>query len=368
MRLVVCIDRDDDLGRKAGVAGPVVGRQAVLDAAMRLGAADPEDSDTNAMFAAVNLLDELRKEGGEYEVAVLTGDERVGVVSDRRIATEFTAVLSQVDVSSLYLVSDGAEDEHIIPILASRKPVDSVRRIYIRQSATLQGTYYTVVRALKDRKLRFKTVLPLATFLLFLGLVESLSLFYGLNIWSYGAIFLLIFLGIYLLIWTFDVDEWFMERLEYFGSDLRSGSVAAFLGALAAGLFIIGILLGESAAASSGTPSPGSHIFNFLNVAILWSLLGAVSWEMGSALKLTLSGKGFPSSFWVVGVSITAFGVESYSLLYLAASLLGVSPIGSLLPYLVGVALGIAMGTFAGVLRQYLYLHEQDAVETSAIA
>jgi len=36
MRLVVCIDRDDDLGRKASVAGPVVGRNAVVDAAVKI--------------------------------------------------------------------------------------------------------------------------------------------------------------------------------------------------------------------------------------------------------------------------------------------------------------------------------------------
>ena len=57
MRLVVCVDRDDDLGRKAGVNGPVIGRANVVDAAMRLGTADPEDADTNAMFAAVRLYD-----------------------------------------------------------------------------------------------------------------------------------------------------------------------------------------------------------------------------------------------------------------------------------------------------------------------
>ena len=36
MRLVVCIDRDDDIGRKAKIDGPVVGRAAVLDAAVHL--------------------------------------------------------------------------------------------------------------------------------------------------------------------------------------------------------------------------------------------------------------------------------------------------------------------------------------------
>ena len=86
MRLVVCVDRDDDLGRKAGVVGPVVGRASVLEAAMKLGTADPEDADTNAMFAAIHLLDQIREAGEEAEVVVLTGSPKVGVLSDRRVA------------------------------------------------------------------------------------------------------------------------------------------------------------------------------------------------------------------------------------------------------------------------------------------
>ena len=34
--LVICIDRDDDIGKKAGIVSPVVGRNACLEAAQRL--------------------------------------------------------------------------------------------------------------------------------------------------------------------------------------------------------------------------------------------------------------------------------------------------------------------------------------------
>ena len=43
--LVICIDRDDDIGKKAGIVSPVVGRNACLDAAQRLALEDPEDDD-----------------------------------------------------------------------------------------------------------------------------------------------------------------------------------------------------------------------------------------------------------------------------------------------------------------------------------
>ena len=48
--LVLTVDRDNDLGVKAGIRGPVVGRKATLSAALRLGIADPEESDTNAIL------------------------------------------------------------------------------------------------------------------------------------------------------------------------------------------------------------------------------------------------------------------------------------------------------------------------------
>src|SRR5574342_557368 len=44
--LVICVDRDDDIGKKAGVATPVVGRNACIDAAQRLALEDGEDDES----------------------------------------------------------------------------------------------------------------------------------------------------------------------------------------------------------------------------------------------------------------------------------------------------------------------------------
>ncbi len=96
--LVISVDRDDDLGKKAGIRGPVVGRKEVLTAALRLGIADPEESDTNAILGALHLHDQL-KESAEsndaVEIAVLTGDERVGIRSDRAIARQLEEVIEK---------------------------------------------------------------------------------------------------------------------------------------------------------------------------------------------------------------------------------------------------------------------------------
>ena len=40
--LILCVDRDDDLGFKAAVTGPVIGKEACISAANSLGLIDPE--------------------------------------------------------------------------------------------------------------------------------------------------------------------------------------------------------------------------------------------------------------------------------------------------------------------------------------
>ena len=48
--LILNIDRDDDFGRKADIKSPILGIKNNINAANKLGMADPEDSDLNAIF------------------------------------------------------------------------------------------------------------------------------------------------------------------------------------------------------------------------------------------------------------------------------------------------------------------------------
>jgi putative membrane protein len=348
MRLVVCIDRDDDLGRKAAVAGPVVGRSQVVDAAVRLGTTDPEDSDTNALFAAVNLLDELRGAGEECEVCVLTGSGKVGVVSDRRIASQFDDVLGRVGAQSAYFVSDGAEDEFLFPILASRIKVDGVRRVYVRQAAGIESTYYTVVRALKDPKLRAKTVLPFALVLLILGLAAA----GGVLLW--GIIGLAIVLGVYLVFWTFDIDEALIDSVRGASADIRQGSVAFGFGLFAIALVGVGFLSGYDSYALRSAAAPLERGVDFLLAGLIWWLFGALVWESGRAIRRTLSRGRFPRSYAVATTSIVGIGLVSFGILYLVRYLQGGAGPAEL-PLLVGLLIGgFGLVIGAGALQQYL--------------
>ena len=71
--LVLTVDRDNDLGIKTAIRGPVVGRRQVLTAALKLGIADPEESDTNAILGALSQHDNLSESlSEEDEVEILS--------------------------------------------------------------------------------------------------------------------------------------------------------------------------------------------------------------------------------------------------------------------------------------------------------
>jgi len=61
--LVICIDRDNDVGEKAGILTPVIGRDACIEAAQRLALEDPEDADSNSIFAAIKTYEDLISKG-----------------------------------------------------------------------------------------------------------------------------------------------------------------------------------------------------------------------------------------------------------------------------------------------------------------
>jgi len=118
--LVLCVDRDDDLGTKAGINGPVIGREENLRATVALGLADPEEADTNTLLAGLQFYDDLVKRGIDAEIATITGDTHVGFQADLILATQLENVLEVVKPDRAILVSDGVEDEDIY-VLAHRQ-------------------------------------------------------------------------------------------------------------------------------------------------------------------------------------------------------------------------------------------------------
>ena len=83
--MVICVDRDNDVGDKAGVLTPVVGRNACIEAAQKLALQDPEDADANSIFYAIKTYEDLISKGYQTEVIVVAGVGDRGVQADEKI-------------------------------------------------------------------------------------------------------------------------------------------------------------------------------------------------------------------------------------------------------------------------------------------
>ena len=234
--LVLTVDRDNDLGVKAGIRGPVIGRKATLRAVIKLGIADPEESDTNAILGALNHHDKLVENAqgdDEIQIALLTGDVRVGPRSDRAVAMQLDEVIQEFQPDSAVLITDGADDEASLPIITSRVRVDHVEKVIVRQSKGIESTYYYVAKAIDDPRWRAKLLVPVAIFLMILGL--------GLIIPGGGALIgaMPLFIGI----WVLAKGLGWEQQLERLMIDMRESATGGIWSSLLWGLSIFSVLL-----------------------------------------------------------------------------------------------------------------------------
>ena len=207
--LILCVDRDGDIETKASVKTPLLGRDANMDGAVSLILRDPEEPDANAMFEAIRVHDRLQSEkqpDESFEVATISGSELGGVSADRKLVAELNAVLASYAANEVILVSDGYSDEAILPLVESRVPVSSVRRIVIKHSESIEETaalFSKYIRLLFNdpRYSRIALGIPGLLFLI-LGI---LYIFPGYL--NYYFIVIVLILGVFMLGKGFGVDK-----------------------------------------------------------------------------------------------------------------------------------------------------------------
>jgi len=206
--LILCVDRDGDIGTKVQIKTPIFGRENNLNAAVALALRDPEESDANAMFEAIRIYDRLvgeAKPGESFEVATISGLELGGVGSDRKIVSELGEILNSFPANEVILVSDGFSDEAILPLVESRVPVSSVRRVVVRHSESIEETAALFSRYLKTiiENPRYSRII--------LGFPGILLLIFGILVIfgfvHYYFIAIVVVLGLYLSIKGFGVDR-----------------------------------------------------------------------------------------------------------------------------------------------------------------
>ncbi len=203
--LVICVDRDNDLGEKTGISTPVIGRDACIEAAQRLALEDPEDADSNSIFAAIKTYEDLISKGYQVEVATIAGVKSRGVQADEKILLETKILLEKFQANGAVIVSDGEDDESVIPVIQNVLPIVSVQRVVMKVSRTVEYSYAVFGKYLKmivyDSKYS-KFFLGVPGILLLIGGIATV-IGYTAEIFA----LLLSILGITLLIRGFDVDR-----------------------------------------------------------------------------------------------------------------------------------------------------------------
>ncbi len=274
--LVVSVDRDNDFGRKAGVQGPIVGRQNCIKAGVKLLLADPTDSDSNSAFGAVKKYDEVALQANA-EVAILTGVGKTGFESDRKVAAQLDAVLGKFPATGIVLVTDGAEDDQVIPILQGRAPIVSKETIIVSQANEVEGAYFTIKNALNDPDFARTFILVPGIVVMVWSILASMGLA-NLFFTSMGFI-----VGIYLILKGTGIESRLVAAVRSVTGSLSLQRVSLPVYIMMIILFFIGIL---SAYQESTNPAAaiGPRASNAAGQVLLYLMLVSVFFVIGKSV------------------------------------------------------------------------------------
>jgi putative membrane protein len=257
----------------------------------------------------------MLKSGMDAEVATICGDMKVGYESDLVLATQLENVLELVRPDRVVLVSDGAEDEFIYPMVSSRVKIDSVRRVFVKQAPTVEGTYYIIMKMLRDDKIRKRLVTPIGLVLAVFGLLSlapKLIQFYDtsnfglISEMAVGSISLV--LGIYVIAFAYKVVERFREFSRKAGRAIRSGSQMIPFAILSIVLFFLGIVYGLDAARADPQASLLIQVLLFVSGTIWAWVFSLISYQIGRFVNHFLSQGKIYSTYLVVSITVFAIG------------------------------------------------------------
>ena len=316
--LVICIDRDNDLGEKAKVTTPVIGREKNIEAAVKLATADPEDSDTNTIFGGIKVLDDLRAKGMDAEIISLAGDKNIGILSDQKISQQFDKILKEFDAKSAIFISDGAEDETLVPIIQSRIKIDSVKRIVVMQSANLESTYYILKHAFSDPKIS-------QTFFVPLGLASMIYALFLLANYPEGAVIgILAAVGLYMLYRGFGLDDAFAVFTDRMNTSFYRGKISFITYTAAVLIGVIATIQGVVEVwgyyNNGGVWYYGSLtlLTVFINASIWWFVAAALFANLGNILDLRMNGRliirHLSPTFFVISLGMLFWSSSTYLL------------------------------------------------------
>ncbi|MDT7888865.1 MAG: DUF373 family protein [Desulfurococcales archaeon] len=271
--LVVVIDYDDDLGR-AGIETPIVGVKRVLEAAYNYALARPEDSDVNALFAAVKIYRDMEEQGYKVEIAAVSGDQRGGLKAVERLRSQLIDIVSMVGAKAAVIISDGGEDEKIIPVIESIIPIYYVKTVVIEQSRSVEQTYILIwryIRKILEEPRLSRLAIGYPGFLLVL--IGIMALF---NLLQQALLIAIIFLGLVMIVRGFNLEDIFITMWKR----NPSGTLLTAMGFVVLAIAIMLTILG----------TVSSYQMYQKDFKVVGGLLENFSWLYGLSIALPLLG------------------------------------------------------------------------------
>lgn len=371
--LVLVVDRDDDFGIKGGVESPVIGVEACSVAATALGIADPEDSDVNALYAAINIYKDLYNDRNQtVEVALICGDQKVGYRSDSAIVEELELVIERVGPDRIILVGDGAEDEYVYPIISSRVRIDSVRKVYVKQAPGIEGTLYIVSKILEDPGKRKRFLAPIGWILVIIALIYLIPAIIQIdtpafNIASVTTPGVVFVVGLFVVSYAYNIQDKLSAWKDRWLNRFKSGSITVTFTLLSIILAVSGIVYGFFS-------FDHIYIFNSFQAVvwycynILWFMIFSVMvYYLGEIFDAYINSKMFVVTRMTFCNSLLAMGLIIMGSLDMILSYLGMLPVGSYMP-MIEIGAGILLAFLTMVIQRHLRVKlPQEEEDTDAV-
>ncbi|RMW33499.1 MAG: DUF373 family protein, partial [Nitrosopumilus sp.] len=155
--------------------------------------------------SAIKTYEDLVSKGYQVEVVTVAGVKDRGVQADEKILAETRKVLDRFSANGAVIVSDGEDDESVIPVIQNVLPVVSVQRVVMKVSRSVEYSYavfgkYLKMIAYDSRYSKFFLGVP--GILLLIGGIASV---FGITTEIFAV--LVSILGGAFLIRAFDIDR-----------------------------------------------------------------------------------------------------------------------------------------------------------------
>jgi len=341
--LVCCVDRENAIGSTAGIQPPVTGWEAVRSLVIDVGLAEPESTSVNSLLETLRIGRDLRDDGEDAVVAVLSGSSESAITADRAIAAQIETLIDRFEPTDCIVVIDSIDDERVVPIIESRLRVDAVDRVIVRQARDIESTYYLLKQFLADEELRTTVLVPLGVGLLLIPMllvwVSPAAALAGVAA-LFGSAILYKGLGLDAVVGSLSES---VQELLY------SGRVAVVTYVAAAGLAVVGLFVGALGVSETvGTDLEPIAVVAFVHHSVPWLAVAAVTAGSGRLLDELLVAEtvnspyiNLPFGLLSVGIVVRGFTGYVFETELLIGSIV-LSPAGRLVVYiLAGVVVSL---------------------------